>query len=155
GHSAFLALELARERVVGLGESFETARGRVASRNLFTTHTPVPAGHDRFPKDLIERHLGECRRQLRLSQDQFPALAKDPDDSIDRLCMTVLAMNMSNRVNGVSELHGQVSRDMWKTLFHESHRAPIEHVTNGVHGGSWIGDELHALLDKYLGPSWL
>jgi starch phosphorylase len=157
GHSAFLTLELVRERMVGLGESLETARAHVASRTLFTTHTPVPAGHDRFPHDLVERHLGELRKQLGLTVEQFRDLARDPDDSQDRFCMTVLALKTSGKANGVSALHGDVSRRMWRRLFPDRsvEAVPIEHVTNGIHAGTWIGDEMRALLDRRLGAGWL
>jgi starch phosphorylase len=157
GHAAFVGLELVRERVSGLGESFETARSHVASRTLFTTHTPVPAGHDRFPLELVEQHMGELRRQLGLSPEQFAALGRDPDDGLDRFCMTVLALRLADRANGVSELHGAVSRGMWRKLWPDRSpdQAPIEHVTNGVHAGSWVGDQMRALLAKHLGGDWL
>ncbi len=157
GHSAFLPLELIRERVLGKGETFEQARKHVASRILFTTHTPVPAGHDRFPLELVEQHLGELRKQLGLSPDEMKALGRDPDDPLDRFCMTVLALKLSERANGVSELHGDVSRKMWRKLWPDRSpdMAPIAHVTNGVHAGSWIADPMKALLAKYLGADWL
>lgn len=157
GHSAFLGLELIRERVSGKGESFEEARRNVAAHSLFTTHTPVPAGHDRFPAELIEQHLGELRRQLGLSPDEFKSLGRDPDDPLDRFCMTVLALRLSARANGVSELHGDVSRKMWRRLWPERgpDEAPIEHITNGVHAGTWVSDAMKSLLAKYLGDDWL
>ena len=157
GHSAFLPLELIRERVLGKGETFEQARKHVASKILFTTHTPVPAGHDRFPLELVEQHLGELRKQLGLSPDELKALGRDPDDPLDRFCMTVLALKLSERANGVSELHGDVSRKMWRKLWPDRSpdMAPIAHVTNGVHAGSWIADPMKALLAKYLGADWL
>jgi starch phosphorylase len=157
GHSAFLGLELVRERVSGLGESFEQAKAHVASRVLFTTHTPVPAGHDRFPNEQVEVHLGELRKQLGLSREDFFALGKDPEDSSDRFCMTVLALKLSRRANAVSKLHGEVSRKMWRGLWPDRpvERAPIEHVTNGVHAGTWIGDGMRSLLERHLGKDWL
>ncbi|MEZ0227462.1 MAG: alpha-glucan family phosphorylase, partial [Planctomycetota bacterium] len=157
GHSAFLGLELIRERVSGLGETFDQARRAVARRSLFTTHTPVPAGHDRFPNELIEQHLGELRRQLGLTPDEFRGLGRDPDDPLDRFCMTVLALRLSDRANGVSELHGDVSRKMWRRLWPERgpEEAPIEHVTNGVHAGTWVSDSMKELLARHLGDDWL
>ena len=157
GHSAFLPLELIRERVSGSGESFDVARRHVSAHVLFTTHTPVPAGHDRFPRELIELHLGELRRQLGLTQVEFLALGRDADDPLDRFCMTVLALRLTDRANGVSELHGEVSRKMWRKLWPEPAFAqpPIEHLTNGVHAGTWVADPMKLLLARYLGASWL
>jgi starch phosphorylase len=157
GHSAFLGLELIRERVSGRGETFEAARREVARHSLFTTHTPVPAGHDRFPHELIEQHLGELRRQLGLTTDELKALGRDPDDPLDRFCMTVLALRLSDRANGVSELHGDVSRKMWRRLWPDrpADLAPIEHLTNGVHAGTWVSDPMKVLLAKHLGEEWL
>jgi starch phosphorylase len=157
GHSAFLGLELIRERVCGLGETFEQARAHVASRIHFTTHTPVPAGHDRFPNDQIELHLGELRRQLGLSKEAFLALGKDPEDSSERFCMTVLALKVSRRANAVSRLHGEVSRKMWRSLWPDRtlEQIPIEYLTNGVHAGTWIGDAMRGLLERHLGKDWL
>lgn len=154
GHSAFLGLELIRERVSGLGETFEQAREQVSRRILFTTHTPVPAGHDRFPNALVEQHLGELRKQLGLSTEEFQKLGKDVEDAGDRFCMTVLALALSQRANAVSKLHGEVSRKMWKGLYpgRPVEKVPIEHVTNGVHAGTWIGDSMRALLERHLGP---
>jgi starch phosphorylase len=157
GHSAFLGLELMRERVSGLGETFDEARRQVAARTLFTTHTPVPAGHDRFPRELVSAHLGELRKTLGLSPDEFAKLGHDPDDPLDRFCMTVLALRLSDRANGVSELHGDVSRKMWRRLWPEKpgETPPIEHLTNGVHAGSWVADPMKLLLAKHLGENWL
>src|SRR5262249_49165575 len=121
------------------------------------THTPVPAGHDRFPNEQVEVHLGELRKQLGLSREDFFALGKDPEDSSDRFCMTVLALKLSRRANAVSKLHGEVSRKMWRGLCPDRpvERAPIDHVTNGVHAGTWIGDGMRALLERHLGKDWL
>ncbi len=157
GHSAFLGLELVRERVSGLGESFEEARRHVAAHTLFTTHTPVPAGHDRFPRELVALHFGELRKTLGLTPEQFAELGHDPDDPLDRFCMTVLALRLSDRANGVSELHGDVSRKMWRRLWPElpGETPPIQHLTNGVHAGSWVADPMKGLLAKHLGDDWL
>src|SRR5262249_40452425 len=118
GHSAFAALEVARQRMDSEGIGFEEAAGRVAPRAVFTTHTPVPAGHDRFSPGLIEEHLGPLRESLGLSHEALMALGRvDPHNAYEDFCMTVLAMKLSRRRNAVSALHGRVSRAMWTGLY--------------------------------------
>jgi starch phosphorylase len=134
------------------------AMRRVSSQVVFTTHTPVPAGHDRFGGDLVEEHLGPLRRSLGLDRDQLMAFGRvNPDDRHETFCMTVLALKSSRRANAVSSLHGQVSRTMWHPLFRRQNEAevPIGHITNGVHVRSWLANEMRQVLDRHLGPSWL
>ncbi len=154
GHSAFLALEhvghLMRTRDLSLAEARELASASL----VFTTHTPVQAGHDYFPADLINRYLGETARQLGLSQTDALELGRAQGNG--EFCMTVLALRFASRANGVSRLHGEVSRTMWQSLWPgvPVEEIPIGHVTNGVHFRSWISAEFNQLYDRYLGPNW-
>jgi glycogen phosphorylase len=153
GHAAFAALERAR----GMMRDRETFRDAVARSShgvVFTTHTPVAAGHDYFPHDLLERHLGGYMWELREPWDRFLALGRAPHD--DRFCMTALAIRCSARRNGVSRLHGAVSRTMWRELWpgaHE-HDVPISHITNGVHLPTWVGPSFAQLYADRIGADW-
>jgi glycogen phosphorylase len=157
GHSAFAALEVIRARMAAEGLGFEEALREVTSHTVFTTHTPVPAGHDRFPAALIEEHLGPLRDALGLSHEKLMGLgrvyATDPSESF---CMTVLALQVARRANGVSALHGRVSRAMWSDLWpgRAEDEIPIGHITNGVHAPTWLAPAMHALYDRHLGPAW-
>ncbi len=140
GHAAFLTLELAREKMVA-GRSFAAAMEATRAECVFTTHTPVEAGHDRFSSDLMKYAAGEFCTQLRLTHDQLMALGKvHPKDQTEPFCMTVLALNGSRAANGVSELHGKVSRRMWHRLYPtvSEDQVPIGHITNGVHLLGWM-----------------
>jgi glycogen phosphorylase len=154
GHSAFLALEhilhLMRTRNLSLSEARELASASL----VFTTHTPVEAGHDYFHPDLMNRYFGETARQLGLSQTDFLDLGRTQGKG--EFCMTVLALRLASRANGVSKLHGEVSRKMWQSLWPRVpvEEVPIGHVTNGVHFRSWISAEFNQLYDRYLGPNW-
>ena len=154
GHSAFLALEhishLMRTRELSLDEARELASASL----VFTTHTPVEAGHDYFHPDLIKRYFAETARQLGLSQADFLELGRTPGNG--EFCMTVLALRLASRANGVSKLHGEVSRKMWQSLWPNVpvEEIPIGHVTNGVHFRSWISAEFNQLYERYLGPNW-
>jgi starch phosphorylase len=157
GHSAFAGLELIRTRMSAEGLSFEEALRQVAAQTVFTTHTPVPAGHDRFTAELIEEYLGPLRDSLGLSHDRLMGLARvDPNNRSETFCMTVLALKLSRHANGVSALHGRVSRAMWSGLWlgRSEEEAPIGHITNGVHVLSWLASPMHALYDRHLGPGW-
>jgi starch phosphorylase len=157
GHSAFAALEIIRGRMLSEGIDFEEARRRVANRIVFTTHTPVPAGHDRFSADLVEEHLGPLREALGLSPDSFLGLGRvNPNDRSEPFCMTVLALKLSRRANAVSALHGHVSRRMWTGLWpgRLEEELPIGHVTNGVHVLSWLAAPMQELYCRHLGPDW-
>jgi starch phosphorylase len=117
----------------------------------------VAAGHDRFPAALVEEHLGKLREALHLSYDDFMGLGRiHPADLNEPFCMTVLALKLSRRANGVSALHGQVSRRMWHPLYpnRPEEEVPIGHITNGVHAPSWVAPQMHQLLDRHLGVDW-
>ena len=157
GHSAFLALErigrLMRER----GASFAVAKEANSAGTLFTTHTPVPAGNDAFAPELVRRYLEPYRTALGLTEDQMLSLGRpDPKDRTSQFSMPVLAIRTSDHYNGVSALHGQVSRKMYQDLWPElpNHEVPIGSVTNGVHLPSWVSAEHGALYTRYLGPRW-
>jgi starch phosphorylase len=157
GHSAFAALEFIRDRMSAEGLGFDEALKRVARRIVFTTHTPVAAGHDRFPADLIEEHLGPLRESLGISAAHLMALGRvEPGNHTEPFCMTVLALRSSRRVNAVSALHGRVSRAMWARLWpgRSEEEVPIGHITNGVHVLSWLAQPMHELYDRHLGPEW-
>jgi starch phosphorylase len=154
GHSAFLALEhiqyLMRTRHLNLAEARELA----AASLVFTTHTPVPAGHDYFSAELIKRYFSDTARALGMSQDEFFQLGQAPHGG--DYCTAVLALRSAAHANGVSKLHGDVSRKMWQALWPgvPVDEVPIGHITNGVHFRSWISAEFNQLYDRYLGPSW-
>ncbi len=157
GHSAFASLELVRQRMLKEGLPAEEAMRRVSSQVVFTTHTPVPAGHDRFSAPLIEEHLGPLRESLGLGHDQFMAWGRvDPYNPGEDFCMTVLALKLSRRANAVASLHGQVSRSMWTSLWpgRPEEEVPIGHITNGVHVLSWLAPQMHQVYDRHLGPDW-
>ena len=157
GHSAFAALELVRHRMVTEGISAWDGIDRVAAEVVFTTHTPVPAGHDWFSAPLIDEHLGPLRESLGLSQDELMGLGRvTPGDPNEGFCMTVLALKMSERANAVSSLHGHVSRAMWQPLFRAraDDRVPIGHITNGVHVQTWLAPQMRQVYDRHLGPDW-
>lgn len=159
GHSAFLALELARQRMrSGRAASFDEAVTQVARRVVFTTHTPVPAGHDVFASDLMEWYFEPYCRELGVSIQQLLALGSREPGSRDGFSMTVLALRSSARRNGVSQLHGRVSREMWTGIGVGMRNAPpaveMEGLTNAIHTATWVGPELARLFDQHLEPGW-
>jgi glycogen phosphorylase len=156
GHSAFMVLERLREYVAE-GMSFEEARERVRASTVFTTHTPVPAGHDAFDFGLIDKYFHGFWSQLGLSRDQFLALGSHDPGYGAAFNMTKLALQLSGQSNGVSELHGEVSRKMWHGLWPDRplEDVPIGHVTNGVHLSSWTGEAMHRIFRKYISPDWV
>ena len=157
GHSAFASLEVIRRRMLQEGINFDEAARRVSSQIVFTTHTPVPAGHDRFTAAQIEEHLGPLRESMGLSHDQLMGLGRvDPYNPGEEFCMTVIALKLSRRANAVSSLHGEVSRSMWTSLFpgRPVEEVPIGHITNGVHVLSWLAPQMQQLYDRHLGPAW-
>ncbi len=157
GHSAFATLEQVRLQMAANAMPFEEAARSVARMTCFTTHTPVPAGHDRFPPELVEEYLGPLRDACGLSHDQLLALGRvEPQNPSEEFCMTVLALKLSRYANGVSALHGGVSRRMWSCLWPEraSHEVPIGHVTNGVHVHSWLAPQMRTLYDRHMGAAW-
>jgi glycogen phosphorylase len=157
GHSAFAVLEAIRMRMEEEGIGFDAAVPRVSREVVFTTHTPVPAGHDRFSPALVEEHIGPLREALGLSQESLLGLGRENSTNQDELfCMTVLALRLSRRANAVSALHGEVSRAMWTGLFRGKAEddVPIGHVTNGVHVPSWLAPQMFRLYDRHLGTDW-
>ena len=158
GHSAFGPLEVIRMRMETDGQSFEDAVRDVAQQTAFTTHTPVPAGHDRFSYDLIEEHLGPLREQLGLSEEQFMSLGRvDPQAVDEPFCMTIIGLKLSRIANGVSQLHGVVSRRMWSHLWpwRDESEIPIGHITNGVHSQSWLAPQMKMMYDKLFEANWM
>ena len=157
GHSGFAVLEAVRMRMEEEGISFEAAVPRISREVVFTTHTPVPAGHDRFDAGLVEEHIGPLREALGLSQESLLGLGREyPNNSDELFCMTVLALRLSRRANAVSALHAEVSRAMWTGLFRNKLEddVPIGHITNGVHVPSWLAPEMFRLYDRHLGTDW-
>ncbi|HXZ05046.1 MAG TPA: alpha-glucan family phosphorylase [Ktedonobacteraceae bacterium] len=155
GHAAFLNLERCRE-LVASGLSFNEAREAVAANSLFTTHTPVPAGNDTFSFDLVDKYFSSYWGQLGLTRDQFMDVAREDHGWGPSYGMTVLALRLTGQHNGVSALHGAVSRDMWRFLWPgvDADEVPIDFVTNGVHSPSWIAPEMNTLFKRYLGEDW-
>ncbi|MBE9207256.1 alpha-glucan family phosphorylase [Nostoc sp. LEGE 06077] len=157
GHAAFCTLEIARQEIERTGKSFYDIEASVKKSCVFTTHTPVPAGHDVFSPDLIDSYFAQYWPQLRLSREQFLALgARRLGDPWEPFGMTVLALRMCRACNGVSELHGKVSRKMWTVLYpqHTEDTVPIGYITNGVHAPTWTAPLLADLYDEYLGKDW-
>jgi len=158
GHSAFSGLERMRKLMKREGLSLEAAREVVKSNSVFTTHTPVAAGNDYFPPDLMGKYFGKYAEELGVSFNDFMALGRqNPDNDQEDFCMTVLAIRLSNYRNGVSKLHREVSRGIWKGLWPviPERDVPIVSVTNGVHIPSYISQEMADLYNRYLGPRWI
>jgi starch phosphorylase len=155
GHAAFLNLERCRE-LVAQGLSFNEAREAIAANALFTTHTPVPAGNDTFDYGLIDKYFGSYWGQLGLNRDQFLEVAREDHGWGPTYGMTVLALALTGQHNGVSLLHGNVSRKMWQFLWPgiDVDEVPIGHITNGVHTFSWIAPEMNELFGRYLDRDW-
>jgi glycogen phosphorylase len=157
GHSGFAVFEAIRSRMQEEGVDFNTAARHIPREVIFTTHTPVPAGHDRFNADLIEEHLGPLREELGLSQENLMGFGREHStDYQEPFCMTVLGLKLSRRANAVSSLHGEVSRAMWWGLFpgKPEDAVPIGHITNGVHVPSWLAPQMCRLYDRHLGVGW-
>jgi len=156
GHAAFALLERIRERVAG-GMSFPEALEYVRSTTIFTTHTPVPAGNDRFPFPLIDKYFNGYYPHLGLDRDAFMKLGIHPEEPASGFNMTAFALRLSHYHNAVSQRHGEVARRMWKSLWPDlpEKDVPIDHITNGVHVPTWIDPKMERLLDKYLGNDWL
>lgn len=155
GHSAFLTLELIREKV-SEGMDFETAKEAVRKQTVFTTHTPVPAGHDAFNYHIVDKYFHGYWEQLGISREQFLSLGGHQEPWGMAFNMTVFALKLSGQANGVSKLHGKVSRSMWQVVWPETpaDEIPIDSITNGIHIPTWIAGEMHYIYDKYLGPGW-
>jgi starch phosphorylase len=158
GHSAFCGLERIRLFMEESRLDFAAAREAVAAGTVFTTHTPVPAGNDVFAPQLVEHYFGEMIGRLRIDKQEFLGLGRqNPKDHNEPFCMTVLAIRLANVTNGVSKLHGGVSRKMWKALWPDLPDAeiPITSITNGIHTPSWVSADILQLYERYLGVSWM
>ena len=156
GHSAFLTLELMREEI-GRGIPKEKAIKHVINECIFTTHTPVPAGHDRFNRDLMTFVFESKVSGFGMTMDELMEFGREHKvNANDPFCMTVLALKMSHAANGVSELHGHVSRDMWKMLYNVENEkdVPIGYVTNGIHVSSWLHEKTYYFWKEKLGEDW-
>ncbi|NOZ77050.1 MAG: glycosyltransferase family 1 protein, partial [Euryarchaeota archaeon] len=155
GHSAFSALERIRNYMEGRGLSYPEAFELTRAGNVFTTHTPVPAGIDVFPHELIDKYFSSFYELI--PRETFLALGSPGDGAPDgEFSMAVLALKLSAGINGVSRLHGRVSRSLWKDVWPgvPVDEVPITHITNGVHYRTWVSREMSQLFDRYLGPAW-
>jgi starch phosphorylase len=152
GHSAFMTLERIRE-LCQAEHSFDEALEKVKATTVFTTHTPVPAGHDLFPIILMDKYFSGYWPQLKLDREAFINLAHQTEPWGETFNMAALAMRMSGQRNAVSELHGQVAREMWSYLW-PNKPVPIQHITNGVHTPTWIARRLRYLFDRYFPEDW-
>lgn len=155
GHSSFLTLERVRE-LIQKGSTHADACETVRQSTVFTTHTPVPAGHDVFPHHLMDRYFTGYWEQLGLSREDFLRLGDTPESQGQGFNMTALALRLAAHVNGVSREHGQVSREMWHHMWPglPTEQVPIHSVTNGIHAPTWIAPDLNQLYGKHLGPEW-
>jgi starch phosphorylase len=157
GHSAFLALERIRVLLQNSNLSFDEARQQVMATNVFTTHTPVPAGIDTFSPDLMTKYFKSFYPSLKLDEEGFLALGReDVSNKKQGFSMAVLAIRLADSVNGVSALHGDVSRKMWHNLWPAvpADEVPIKHITNGIHVRSWLAPDIVFILDRYLSGKW-
>ncbi len=156
GHSAFLTLERIRLLMKEHGFDFNAARRITAAGNILTIHTPVPAGLERFGFDLIDEHFTPMIGELGLTRDQFMDLGRENMGGYELFSMSVLALRICSGANGVSQLHGKVSQDMWHWMFPKMpiKEVPIGAVTNGIHVSSWMSQEMAMLFDRYLDPAW-
>jgi starch phosphorylase len=157
GHSAFAALELVRYHMATEGIGVDEAVRRVAPQVVFTTHTPVPAGHDRVSPALLDEHVGPLADSMGLDHFRLMELGRvNPHNPHEEFCMTVLALKLSRRANAVSSLHGQVSRAMWSNLYpgRNEDEVPIGHITNGVHVNTWLAPQMRQVYDRHFGPDW-
>jgi starch phosphorylase len=155
GHAAFVVLQRIRD-LIEAGSTFDQALEEIRATTVFTTHTPVPAGHDTFPFHLVEKHLAGCWGTLGTNREKFLALGSHDSGAGAHFNMTALAMRSAGAINGVSQLHGTVTRGMWAPLWGDAAEAEqrIGAVTNGVHVPTWISQELANLFARYLGADW-
>ncbi len=156
GHSAFAILERIRERIEE-GMKFEDAVEQVRATTVFTTHTPMPAGHDIFPFHLMDKYFSHCYPFLGLTRESFLQMGIDPKEPAAGFNMTAFSLRLSNYNNGVSRKHGEVTRKMWQHLWpgKSEENVPIDYITNGIHVPTWIEPKIELLFNKYLGPNWL
>jgi len=156
GHAAFVALQRIRE-LLERGKSFDAALDEVRRSTVFTTHTPVPAGHDAFPFHQVEKHLAGCWGDMGQHRERFLALGQHDNGQGAQFNMTALAMRTAEHINAVSALHGEVTRTMWQPIWPDTapDRLPVRFVTNGVHVPTWMAAVLVNLFARYLGAGWL
>jgi glycogen phosphorylase len=157
GHCAFAPLEYARHLQAEHGIDFASAWRQAGSRTVFTTHTPVAAGHDRFSGELMEQLLRSYRQELGIGQEEFLAMGRiDPANRQESFCMTTLALKAASRSNAVSSIHGKVSREMWRDLTSAGPRQqiPIGHITNGINVLGWLSPVMKELFHRYFPPNW-
>ena len=156
GHAAFVVLQRIRD-LCEKGSAFDAALEEVRRTTVFTTHTPVPAGHDAFPFHLVETHLAGAWGDLGGYREEFLSLGNHDNGSGPMFNMTALALRTAGSVNGVSQLHGEVTREMWHSIWpgvrHE--KLPVKALTNGVHAPTWLSSEISRLFDAHLGPDWM
>jgi len=158
GHSAFLSVERIRHLMEKKNFGFYEAKEACIASTVFTTHTPVPAGNDRFESSMVRKYLEPVANGIEMNFDKLIALGKiNPDDRNELFCMTVFALRLSSGSNGVSKLHGEVSRKMWHEIWKElpENLVPIKSITNGIHIRTWISEELRNLFERYIGVSWI
>src|SRR5436309_5793215 len=155
GHAGFVVLQRIRD-LIEQGSSFDDALEEIRRSTVFTTHTPVPAGHDAFPFSMVEKHLASCWGTLGANRDRFLALGAYDNGGGDQFNMTALAIRSAGSTNAVSQLHGEVTREMFAPMWPDTPVAqrPVSAVTNGVHVPTWISNELSELFAKYLGSDW-
>jgi len=156
GHAAFLTLELMREKMA-TGHTLEDASKATTKECIFTTHTPVEAGHDRFTSDLVQYAAHKFANNLKISHQEFMDMGRvRKGDESEPFCMTVLALKHSRTANGVSELHGEISRQMWQDLYADKkvEEVPIGHITNGIHVEGWMKGPLRRFFRSRLGEHW-
>src|SRR5213596_256060 len=153
GHSAFLGLERIRRLVTEKQLNFYTALQVAASANVFTTHTPVPAGNDSFPREMMRKYFGTFAKELSIPFEELFSFGQTRVDPNDPFSMTILALRLSRHANGVSKLHGDVTRSLWKDVWAgvPVHEVPITSITNGIHTKTWMAPEFSALYRKHLG----
>ena len=157
GHSAFLLLELMKELIEEKEIAFKIARDIVTPRTVFTTHTPVPAGNDIFPIDLMDKYFSDFWTTLGIEREEFMQLGVPVNQSIENgFNMGILALKIAGKKNGVSKLHGEVSRELFSDVWSDiaANESPITYVTNGIHTCSWLSPKLKKLYNKYLTPYW-
>ncbi len=157
GHAAFMTLERVRRLRSSRKMTFDEAVEAAKSSNIFTMHTPVAAGNDEFPLELVDKYFGHYYGKLGVNRQQFLALGRiEPNDEDENFKMPVLAIRMSSSRNGVSQLHGQVSRRIWQKIWPQlpESEVPIDSVTNGVHARTWLSAEMERLYERYLGANW-
>ena len=157
GHSAFLNLEIIKNIIKEKQVSFEVAKDIASSKTVFTTHTPVPAGNDIFPIELVEKYFKDFWPRLGITREEFLKLGMKPGPDLDKgFNMGILALKIAGKKNGVSKLHGAVSRELFSDVWPNiaADESPIGYVTNGIHTCSWLAPRLKELYNKYLIPYW-